>query len=145
RTHSSWRCPAARAAPSRTLHAFALELVAPPRLAVLRLHPAPLTRQVPRVELLGDDALQAALDNHVEEGGAVVEAVADDRDLRRQREPRSRSYAFRQQLVPPWVKPRLVGQGTDFVVAHFRGEPFLPSEFMGEVAPVWPGALARAR
>src|SRR5262249_23280892 len=97
-----------------------------------------------------DDALQAALQDDVEEGGAVVEAVADDRDLRRQREPRSRSYAFRQQLVPPWVKPRLVGQGTDFVVAHFRGEPFLPSAFMGEGAPVlaggsWAGQVGSSR
>src|SRR5262249_15546768 len=44
------------------------------------LHPAALTRDVAAVELLGDDALQAAIYDHVEQCGAVLEAVADNGD-----------------------------------------------------------------
>ena len=59
-------------------------------------------------------------------------------------EPRSRCYSFRQQLVPPWVRLELVDAGVDFVCEHFRGEPCMPNEFMGQVAAARPGAPVRS-
>jgi hypothetical protein len=56
-------------------------------------------------------------------------------------EPRGRCYVFRQQLVPPKVQSALVEQGTDYVCETFRGEPYLPSDFMGEPRS---GAAVRA-
>jgi len=51
-------------------------------------------------------------------------------------EPRGRCYAFRQSIVPSWVQTTLVDAGVDYLEQQFRGEPCLPSEFMGELGPL---------